>query len=359
MGIPKTQGLQVAVLSAVQAMVEPRTGERFASLQMLEKVTVEDQNVGVDLVLPSPGYDADDQLAAAVQQAAKSVEGVHHVTVASRVDVLSVGAGPLPTVRNAIAIASGKGGVGKSTVASNLAVSLAAEGARVGLLDCDIYGPSVPMLMGAKTRPVIDENKRIHPTSEHGVTLMSMGFLVSPDDAMVWRGPMLHGALTQFIEEVEWGELDYLLLDLPPGTGDIQITLAQKVPLAGALIVTTPQDVALEDVRRGKAMFDQVKVETLGLVENMSYFLCGNCNLKHEIFASGGGRQAAADLQIPLLGEIPLETVIREGGDRGRPVSVSQPDSASAKVFREIALDVGRRVAVNNQRRRMARELQL
>ncbi|MCZ6780777.1 MAG: Mrp/NBP35 family ATP-binding protein [Nitrospirae bacterium] len=242
----------------------------------------------------------------------------------------------LPQVQHVVAVSSGKGGVGKSSVAVNLAVALAASGAKVGLLDADIYGPNVPMMLGVGKQPEQKEGKII-PAESHGVKVISMGFFVGEDTAVVWRGPMIHSAIQQFLRDVIWGELDHLLVDLPPGTGDAQLTLAQLVPLCGAVTVTTPQEVALHDVRKGIMMFQKVNVPLLGLIENMSYFVCGHCGERTEIFSHGGGERAAEKLGIPFLGHIPIDPAIRAGGDIGMPIVVADPASPQAKAFREIA----------------------
>ena len=242
----------------------------------------------------------------------------------------------IPGVKHAIAVSSGKGGVGKSTVAVNLAVAMGLSGAKVGLLDADIYGPNIPMMMGIEKTPEQKEGK-ISPAESHGIKLISMGFFVPEDQAVVWRGPMVHTAIQQLFRDVLWGELDYLLIDLPPGTGDAQLTLSQLVPLAGAITVTTPQDVALHDVRKGMMMFQKVNVPLLGIIENMSYFVCGHCGERTEIFAYGGGERAAEKLDVPFLGRVPIDPAIREGGDTGRPLVVAHPESPQAKAFRDIA----------------------
>lgn len=246
-------------------------------------------------------------------------------------------------IKNLILVASGKGGVGKSTVAVNLALALQQQGHRVGLLDADVYGPSIPTMMGASEKPDTD-GKHLLPIEKYGLKLMSMGYLVAPDVAMIWRGPMLASAATQFVTDVEWGELDYLVFDLPPGTGDIQLTLAQKFKITGAVLVTTPQEVALADVRRAKIMFDKVNVRVLGLVENMSYFICSTCNTRHEIFSSGKSERDAQTMGIDFLGRVPLEPKVREGGDAGVPLLVGAPESASAQAFRDIATTLANRV---------------
>ncbi len=242
----------------------------------------------------------------------------------------------VPGVKYVIAVSSGKGGVGKSTVSVNLAVALALTGAKVGLLDADIYGPNIPMMMGV-IKPPEQKDGKIAPAESHGVKLISMGFFVPEDTAVVWRGPMVHTAIQQLFRDVLWGELDYLLIDLPPGTGDAQLTLTQLVPLTGAVTVTTPQEVALHDVRKGMMMFQKVNVPLLGIVENMSYFLCGHCGERTEIFSYGGGERAAAKLGVPFLGRVPIDPAIRDGGDSGTPIVVADPASPQSAAFREIA----------------------
>jgi ATP-binding protein involved in chromosome partitioning len=242
----------------------------------------------------------------------------------------------LPDVKHIIAVSSGKGGVGKSTVATNLAVALAASGARVGLIDADIYGPNIPMMLGVRTPPE-QRDGRLLPAESHGVKLISMAFFVPEDKAIVWRGPMVHTAIQQFFRDVVWGELDYLLIDLPPGTGDAQLSISQLVTLAGAITVTTPQEVALYDVRKGMTMFRSVNVPLLGVIENMSYYVCKHCGEREEIFSHGGGERAAEALGVPFLGAIPIDPAIRAGGDEGMPIVVAQPDSPQAKAFKTIA----------------------
>ena len=242
----------------------------------------------------------------------------------------------IPEVKHLIAVSSGKGGVGKSTVTANLAVALRLKGLEVGLMDADIHGPNIPMMMGV-TEPPEKIGEKIRPAESHGVKIMSMGFFVPEETPVVWRGPMVHGAIQQFFRDVQWGKLDYLLIDLPPGTGDVQLTLSQLVPLTGAITVTTPQEVALHDVRKGIMMFKKVNVPILGVIENMSYYLCSHCGERSEIFSHGGGERAAEKYQVPFLGSIPLDTAIRQGGDMGTPIVIADPSSPQAKVFREIA----------------------
>lgn len=242
----------------------------------------------------------------------------------------------LPDVKHIVAVASGKGGVGKSTVAANLAVALAASGAKVGLIDADIYGPNIPMMLGVR-KPPEQQNGKLLPAESHGLKLISMSFFVPEDTAIVWRGPMVHNAIQQFFRDVIWGPLDYLLIDLPPGTGDAQLSISQLVTLAGVITVTTPQEVALHDVRKGMSMFQKVNVPLLGIIENMSYYICRHCGEREDIFSHGGGRQAAEKLGVPFLGAIPIDSAIRIGGDEGMPIVAANPDSPQAKTFMDIA----------------------
>jgi len=244
----------------------------------------------------------------------------------------------MDNIKNLVLVASGKGGVGKSTVAVNIATALAKRGHKTGLLDADIYGPSIPTMLGDAERPVSPDGKQIIPIEKNGLKLMSMGYVVDPDVAMVWRGPMLAGAVLQFVTDVVWGDLDYLIFDLPPGTGDVQLSLAQKLQVTGAMLVTTPQAVAVADVVRAKTMFDKVRIPVVGLVENMSYFICPGCDERHEIFSHGGGEKAADDLGITFFGKVPIEPAVRAGGDAGEPVVLAAPESASAKALTDIAV---------------------
>lgn len=253
---------------------------------------------------------------------------------------------PLPNVRNVIAVGSGKGGVGKSTTAVNLALALAADGARVGVLDADVYGPSVPMMLGIDGRPDSPDGKSIEPMRTHGVEAMSIGLLVEQDTPMIWRGPMATSALTQLLNDTRWGDLDYLVVDLPPGTGDIQLTLAQKIPVAGAVIVTTPQDVATLDAKKALKMFEKVEVPVLGIVENMAVHVCSNCGHAEHVFGAGGGERMSAQYGVPLLGSLPLELAIREQGDAGTPVVAARPDSAAAHAYRDAARQLAVQLAL-------------
>ncbi|HTX18953.1 MAG TPA: Mrp/NBP35 family ATP-binding protein, partial [Bacteroidota bacterium] len=253
----------------------------------------------------------------------------------------------LTGVRNTIAVASGKGGVGKSTIAVNLAVALARDGARVGLIDCDVYGPSIPLMFNINEKPKL-HNQKLQPLEKYGVKVMSIGFLVDPMQAVIWRGPMASGAVRQFMSDVEWGELDYLIFDLPPGTGDIQLTLVQQIPLTGAVIVTTPQEISLADARKGLLMFNKVNVPILGIIENMSYFVCSHCGQRENIFDAGGGLRASKELNVPFLGEIPIDTNIRTGGDVGRPIVESDPKNPQSVIISRIARNLAAQVSIKN-----------
>jgi ATP-binding protein involved in chromosome partitioning len=330
------------ILNALKRITEPSLGKDIVSLDMVQNLQVEDGVVRLKVVVRTPPNPKHRELEENIRRSLEAIPGVKQLQLTMAADIAS---GPkarpdtrLSEVKEIIAVASGKGGVGKSTVAINLAVSMAHGGVRVGLMDADIYGPSVPTLMGLKnTPPLVDQNKKkIIPLEKYGIKTISIGYLMREEDAAVWRGPMVGRMLQQFVDDVDWGELDYLFLDFPPGTGDAQLSLAQIVPISGSVIVTTPQDVALADVVRGVTMFQKVQVPTLGVVENMSYYLCPHCNERSEIFGHGGGRRKAEELKVPFLGEIPLEIGTRIGSDEGKPITVTQPDSAQAQAFREI-----------------------
>ncbi len=327
------------VLDALRAVVDPDLKRDVVSLGFVKDLKIDGGSVSFSLELTTPACPLKAQLKAAAEEAVMRIGGVRdvHVEVTSRVSAHRVQEEEiLPGVKNIVAIASGKGGVGKSTICVSLAVALARTGARVGLLDTDIYGPSIPIMMGVKEQPEIEEQKLI-PIEKYGVKLMSLGFLISEDTPLIWRGPMVMKAVEQLLTDVEWGELDYLLVDLPPGTGDVQLTLAQKVPLTGAVIVTTPQDVALLDVVRGVSMFRKLNVPILGVIENMSFFLCPHCGGRSDIFSHGGGETASRKFEVPFLGEVPIDLGIRTGGDAGRPILIDDPESKQSKIFMEIA----------------------
>jgi ATP-binding protein involved in chromosome partitioning len=308
------------------------------------------QAAEVDIVLGFPAADYAPELQQALQQHLAGMAGIDSLTVrvASEIVAHAVQRGlqPLKSVRNVVAVASGKGGVGKSTVAANLALAWAVQGARVGLLDADIYGPSQPRMMGLRgERPVTRDGKSLEPLRAHGVEVMSIGFLIDEEQPMVWRGPMVTQALNQLIGDTHWGELDYLVIDMPPGTGDIQLTLSQRVPVSGAVIVTTPQDIALLDARKGLKMFEKVSVPVLGVVENMSTHICSSCGHEEHIFGAGGGARMAAQYGVELLGELPLDIRIREQADSGTPTVAAEPDGARARPFRDMARRTAARLA--------------
>ncbi len=340
---------QGALLAALQTIVDPNTGKDFVSTKQLKNLQVSGGDVSFDVEL---GYPAKSQIPALRQAligAARGVPGVANVSVnvATKVIAHAVQRGVqlMPNVKNIIAVASGKGGVGKSTTAANLALALAAEGASVGLLDADIYGPSMPIMMGISGRPESLDGQNMEPMENYGVQVSSIGFLVDPDEAMIWRGPMASQALDQLLRQTNWKDLDYLIVDMPPGTGDIQLSLSQRVPLTGAVIVTTPQDIALADARKGVAMFEKVGVPILGLVENMAVHVCSNCGHVEHIFGAEGGKRYAAEKGIDYLGALPLALSIREQADSGRPSVVADPDGQAATNYKAIARQVAIKVA--------------
>ncbi len=302
--------------------------------------------VALELGFPAAGYRA--RLIGAVQQHLRAELGIESdVQVAWTIREHSVQEKlqSLPNVRNVIAVASGKGGVGKSTVAVNLALALAAEGARAGILDADIYGPSQPRMLGTQQKPSSPDGTHMHPIEAHGLQAMSIGFLIDEDQPMIWRGPMATQALMQLLNETRWKDLDYLVVDLPPGTGDIQLTMSQRIPVAGAIVVTTPQDIALIDAKKGLQMFNRVQVPVLGVVENMSFFLCPHCGERSDIFGHGGGERMSAQYGIELLGQVPLDLVIRQQADSGTPTVAAEPDSERSAIYRDIARRAAARLA--------------
>jgi ATP-binding protein involved in chromosome partitioning len=334
-----------ALAAALAAVVDPHTGQPYTAGRQLRKLQADaDGRVVVEVELGYPARSQFGVVREALAAAARGVAGVTAVEVAvsSKVVAHQVqrGVALLPGVANVIAVSSGKGGVGKSTTAVNLALALAAEGARVGLLDADIYGPSLPLMMGIEGRPESADGKTMEPLANHGVKVMSIGFLVDPEQAVVWRGPMATQALDQLLRQTNWGELDYLVVDMPPGTGDIQLTLSQRVPLTGAVIVTTPQDIALLDARKGLNMFEKVGVPILGIVENMAVHVCTNCGHVEHIFGAEGGKRMAAQYGVPYLGALPLTLAIREQTDSGTPTVVADPDGEIAALYKAVARQV-------------------
>jgi len=338
------------VLKVLGKVVDPDLHRDIVSLGFVKKVGIRDARVEVQIELTTPACPVRDHLREQARQLLLSLPGVKEVGVEMTANVPRFRVPeerPLvPDARNMIAVASGKGGVGKTTVAVNLAIALAKSGAKVGLLDADIYGPNTPIMLGLQgERPEV-HNQKLLPIERYGVHAMSIGFLTDEDTAVIWRGPLVGRTIQQFLTDVAWGDLDYLIIDLPPGTGDAQLTLTQSVPLTGAIIVTTPQDVALADVRRGIAMFQKVNVAILGVIENMSYFVCPHCAQRTNIFSHGGGREAADRYKVPFLGEIPLDPDLREGGDRGTPIVASNPQSPVAEAFMRVASAVAAQVSV-------------
>jgi ATP-binding protein involved in chromosome partitioning len=335
--------LPVAEIPALlSSYVEPNLRQSLAEAGAIDGVERQGAGLRVSLALGFPvgGYEAELATALRAHLAAAGHDQPVTVELRARITAHAVQRGlvPLPGIRNVVAVASGKGGVGKSTVAVNLALAWAAQGARVGMLDADIYGPSQPIMLGLSgERPGSADGKRLRPLRAHGVVAMSIGFLVDPEQPMVWRGPMVTSALNQLLGDTEWGELDYLVVDMPPGTGDIQLTLAQRVPVAGAVIVTTPQDISLADARKGLRMFEKVNVPVLGIVENMSIHVCSNCGHAEHIFGSGGGAKMAAQYGVQLLGELPLDAHIREEADGGRPTVVAAPGTPRAAAYLRMA----------------------
>lgn len=338
-----------ALLTALQSVIDPNTGQDFVSTKALKNLSEQYGEVAFDVELGYPAKSQIEPLRAALVAAAQAVPGVDKVSVnlSTKIAAHAVQRGVqlLPGVKNIIAVASGKGGVGKSTTAANLALALAAEGATVGILDADIYGPSQPMMMGLEGRPESFDGKTMEPLVNHGVQVISIGFLVNKDDAMVWRGPMATQALEQLLRQTNWKDLDYLIVDMPPGTGDIQLTLSQRVPLTGAVIVTTPQDIALLDARKGIKMFEKVGVPILGIVENMAVYCCPNCGHTEHIFGEDGGKKMAAEFEMDYLGALPLNMQIRVQADGGAPTVVAEPEGEIAGLYKAVARQLAVKVA--------------
>ena len=341
------------LLKALQTVVDPNTGKDFVTTKVLKNLQVSGGDVSFEVEL---GYPAKSQIAGfrkALVTATKGVAGVENVSVNLNVKIVphavQRGVQLLPGVKNIVAVASGKGGVGKSTTAVNLALALAAEGASVGLLDADIYGPSIPMMMGVDGKPESEDGKTMEALENYGVQLMSIGFLVAQDEAMIWRGPMATQALEQLLRQTNWRELDYLIVDMPPGTGDIQLTLSQRVPMTGAVIVTTPQDIALLDARKGIKMFEKVGVPILGVVENMAVHVCSNCGHVEHIFGADGGKKMAAEYGMDYLGALPLNIEIRLQADSGKPTVVADPDGEIAGIYKAVARQVAVSIAAKNK----------
>ena len=337
------------LLAALSSVLDPHTGKDFVSTRALRNLQITGGDVAFDVELGYPAKSLLPELRRSLVAAAKGVAGVENVSVNITTKVVAHavqrGVQLLPQVKNIIAVASGKGGVGKSTTAANLALALAAEGASVGVLDADIYGPSQPMMMGINRRPESDDGKTMEPLENYGVQVMSIGFLVDQDEAMIWRGPMATQALEQLLRQTNWKDLDYLIIDMPPGTGDIQLTLSQRVPMTGAVIVTTPQDIALLDAKKGIKMFEKVGVPILGIVENMAVHVCSNCGQVEHIFGADGGKKMAADYGMDYLGALPLDMSIRLQADSGKPTVVADPDGEVAQIYKKVAREVAVKIA--------------
>ena len=329
------------VREALSSVIDPNTGKDFVATKSAKNIKIDGANVSLDIELGYPAKSQIEPLRAAVIASLSALPGVGQVSANVYIKIVAHaaqgGVKLLPNVRNIIAVASGKGGVGKSTTAANLALALAAEGANVGLLDADIYGPSQPLMMGVSGKPDSKDGKTMEPLEAHGLQIASMGFMIDPDQPMVWRGPMVTQALQQLLELTNWRDLDYLVVDMPPGTGDIQLTLSQKVPVTGAVIVTTPQDIALLDARKGLKMFEKVGIPILGIIENMSVHICSQCGHAEAIFGEGGGAKMCADFGVPFLGALPLTMSIREQADSGRPTVVADPEGPVSQIYQQIA----------------------
>jgi ATP-binding protein involved in chromosome partitioning len=342
--------IQDEVIKALKGVMDPDLGRDVVSLNMVRDIRIEGNRVSFKLVLTTPACPMKARMEADARKAVSSVPGVKEVAVETSSEVPSAKKLPekesIPGVKNTIAVASGKGGVGKSTVAVNLAASLARSGAKVGLLDLDIYGPSIPTMMGVNEPIQMTQGGRMIPVVNYDIKMISVGFVLEEDAPLIWRGPLVMQIVKQFLKDVEWGELDYLMIDLPPGTGDAQLTLAQTIPLTGAVVVTTPQDISLIDARRAITMFEKITVPVLGIIENMSYFLCPHCGKKTEIFSSGGGEKTSQKYDIPLIGNIPIDTEIRAGGDAGKPIVISNPESPQSVEFGTIAGAVASMISI-------------
>ncbi len=338
------------VETALKGYIDPYLDQDLIAAKCVKAIRIDGSRVELDIELGFPAAGYRDALTAALRERLAALPGISELAIKVESTLVShevqKGLKPLPGVKNIIAVASGKGGVGKSTTAVNLALALRAEGAVVGLLDADIYGPSQPRMLGSTDRPESPDGKSLNPVVSHGIQSMSIGYLIEEDTPMVWRGPMVTQTLEQLLRDTRWHDLDYLIIDLPPGTGDTQLTLSQKVPVSGAIIVTTPQDIALLDARKGLKMFEKVEIPVLGIVENMSIHICSQCGHEEHIFGAGGGQRMAEQYDVPFLGSLPLDIRIREETDGGRPTVVAEPDSRIAGLYREIARRTAARLSL-------------
>jgi len=340
-------------MDALRTIQDPDLHKDIVTLGFVKDVLVEGETVDFTIELTTPACPVKDEMKAEAERKVGALPGVRTARAKMTADVRAragFGRQAVPGIRNIVAVGAGKGGVGKSTTAVNLAVALRVTGARVGLMDTDVYGPNIPQMLGVNEPPDVSEDKKMIPPEAHGIKVISMGMLVPPDQPVIWRGPMLHGAVQQFMRDVVWGELDYLVVDLPPGTGDVALSMAQSVPVAGAIVVTTPQGVSVSDVRKAVGMFRQLNIPVLGVMENMSYFVCGHCQGRTEIFGHGGGAAMAKDMGIPFLGEVPIDTRVRTGGDEGRPIVAEAPDSPAGRAFIDVAGKVAAQLSIQAMR---------
>ena len=344
---------QEQVLEVLRTVQDPDLHRDIVALGFVKDVQIKGEEVDFTIQLTTPACPVRDQMKEEAEQKVRALPGVSAARANMTADVRArggFGRQAIPGIRNIIAVGAGKGGVGKSTTSVNLAVALRQKGARVGLIDADVYGPNIPQMLGITAQPEGNEEKKIIPVEAHGLKVISMGMMVPPDQPIIWRGPMLHSAIQQFMGGVVWGELDYLVVDLPPGTGDITLSMAQSVPVAGAVVVTTPQGVSVSDVRKAVMMFKQLNIPVLGAVENMSYFACPHCNERTDIFGHGGGATMAQELGIPFLGEVPIDTRVRTGGDEGAPIVAAAPDAPAARAFADVAGKVAAQISIQAMR---------
>jgi len=348
-----TQITEAAVQDLLKSLIDPNVETDLVSAKSVKNITIDGDNVTVNIELGYPAKSYLEPLKVAVKEKLQSLAGIGEITVNACSNIIAHSVQqslkPISNVKNIIAIASGKGGVGKSTTSANLALALASEGANVGILDADIYGPSIPTMLGLSGYPASDDGKTMNPKVSFGVQTISIGYLIEEDQPMIWRGPMVTNALQQLLNDTKWDNIDYLIVDLPPGTGDIQLTLAQQIPVTGAVIVTTPQDIALIDAQRGLGMFEKVNVPVLGVVENMSMHICSNCGHEEAIFGQGGGAAMAEKNDIELLGSLPLDIQIREFADSGRPTVVADPDGRPTEIYKSIARKMAGKLALRTK----------
>lgn len=342
---------EAAVLDALRAVTDPDLGRDIVSLGFVRNLVIDGDRVSFAVELTTPACPVKDQMREQAEAAVRAIDGVDAVAVEMTASVRSAvpdaGKSPIPGIRNVVAVGAGKGGVGKTTVAVNLAVALARCGGRVGIVDADVYGPNVPIMLGLDAR-LESDGRKIVPAEKFGIRVVSMGFLTDAAAPIIWRGPMLHGVVRQFFQDVKWDELDYLVVDMPPGTGDVALSLSQTVPVTGAVVVTTPQAVSLSDSRRAVGMYRKLDVPALGIVENMSHYACSGCGQESDLFGRGGGERVAEELQVPFLGDIPLHAPIRVGGDSGAPIVGAEPDSPAAQAFLRIAERVAAQVSIRS-----------